>query len=87
VAAAAVTSTKRKRDISTQDFNRALATIPISSHQRAATIQPSATKKMKKTVAFIQSLPLNSISVNKNYRFVFYFKLSILTINYSFYSI
>jgi hypothetical protein len=71
-------STKRKRDVSSQELNRHLvtATTPSSNHQiTTTTIQPSAAnKKMKKSTAtgFIQSLPLNSISVNKNYPFVFY---------------
>jgi hypothetical protein len=68
-------SNKRKRDVSSSELHHHLA----SSSSQVATIQPSATKKMKKT-AFIQSIPLNSISINKNYPFVsfFYFKQRIL---------
>lgn len=69
------TSMKRKRDITSQELNRTHLTIDNSStnHQRTTMIiQPSVTKKMKTTVtSFIQSLPLNTISVNKNYPFVF----------------
>ena len=80
-------SMKRKRDVSSQELNRHLATATAtaaaaaaassSSNHQMATIQPPSRKKLKKT-PFIQSLPLNSISVNKNYPFVFYLiKLSL----------
>ena len=81
-------SMKRKRDVSSQELNRHLATTTAtaaaaaaaassSSNHQMATIQPPSRKKLKKT-PFIQSLPLNSISVNKNYPFVFYLiKLSL----------
>ena len=58
-------SNKRKRDVSSYELHRHLA----SFFNQVAIIQPSATKKMKKT-AFIQSIPSNSISVNKTYPFV-----------------
>src|SRR5256885_772212 len=61
---------RRARGMSEAAINK---TIEARKHEREKqiAIQPSAPKKMKKTT-FIQSIPLNSsITVNKNYPFVF----------------
>ena len=71
-----ITSTKRKRDVSFQDLNRhSTTTTSTLLNQQITTNQLLVTKKMKKSTSFIQSLPINSISVNKNYPYVFHLKL------------
>ncbi|CAF3847890.1 unnamed protein product [Rotaria sp. Silwood1] len=58
-----VPNNKRKRDISSQDLHRHL--LP-SSASNQLNIRPPTIKKMKR-ISFIQSIPVNSISMNKNY--------------------
>ncbi|CAF4469899.1 unnamed protein product, partial [Rotaria sp. Silwood2] len=55
------TTNKRKRDISSFELHRHF--VPSTSERN---LRPSAAKKMKKII-FIQSIPPDSISVNKNY--------------------
>ena len=61
-ATTTTTTTKRKRDVSSQELNR---------HLQSSSSRLPMMKKRKKTV-FVQSFPLNNISVNKNYPYVSY---------------